>query len=57
MVIYSDGFLLFHYLLVVDCEANQKQPPEVFYKKGLSLRLYEKETLAQMFSCEFRKKF
>ena len=41
MVIYSDGFLLFHYLLVVDCEANQKQPPEVFYKKGLSLRLYE----------------
>ena len=29
----------------------QKQPPEVFCKKGV----LKKETLAQVFSCEFRE--
>ena len=37
-------FCIFSWLakLVFDFDANQKQPPEVFYKKDLSLQLYQK---------------
>ena len=34
----------------------QKQPPEAFYKKEAS-NIIKKETLAQAFSCQFRKIF
>ena len=33
----------------------KKQPPELFYKK--SCNFIKKETLAQVFSCEFGKIF
>ena len=33
----------------------QKQPPEVFYKKPATL--FKKETLEQVFSCEFLRNF
>ena len=31
----------------------QKQPPEVFYEKRPACNFIKKETLAQVFSCEF----
>ena len=40
-------------------KCRQKQPPDVFYKKRYEtdMKLYQKETLAQVFSCEFCKIF
>ena len=41
-------FLLIFYILWL-----RKQPPEMFCKKGAACNFINKETLAQVFSCEF----
>ena len=42
-------------ILVTAVYFIHKQPPEVFYEKKEFLEFRKKETLAQVFSCEFAK--
>ena len=41
----------------IQFDKDQKQPPEVFYEKGVlrnfACNFFKKETLAQVLSCEF----